>query len=708
MRALLVLEAGLRREQRDVRALLGERDAVIHAQQQEIARLRKALGQQEEVKEETASSAAPTDTIHKDFHYDCDVKPDLISSLGMSHFSRPDTKFTTPSMTDNEDTLSNVDSLQLSFYELGSQPDSLMSNLSTQSCNGDASESTDSAEAMKAPHDNWSELDTVRMLNNNIYSADFKTLRSQDVVNTLKGLEVRVHLESQYPHKNVLSPVKEESSLSLLSANSSPVRCNPCEDQINKTTPAPSAPCYDEAKPSPSTLLQEVRISGRNEYEDNPVLNCVNQILLRDQEDFLEEQRALRLKEQEKCKKEAEALSNKKLTKSTENLSLLNEQIVVQHSPVKGKIYPSIDSVSPENVMEQLIKHANISEVQDDHYNTLGNMSSPRKPSSLEEHLHVKTLPPALPPKPQRLLLSKSLDQKSLINSILPQLNGAEENAIEIIKNRTSLPNLTTDNDLYVISNSAIDDELLQHLQGRRIKSCTELPVSLGKSKTTTQSRENMFAPVHPTHKPQVKPKTSAPTQNDNAQTKLKDEEPKTQTNSPLKKITSTSCIKVASSVSTLINTVDTIDPAKEESDGRKTSPSVSQIVRRFEDLGTKQTKESEVVHKVEDSGDTLQKNFEEFRLDECDMDALCGDERPEGDGAERLHVSAAALEARISYENFLEATGLSQKSIVTPSRMFSNHKSVMKPKDVKHRSRVKAAVNTNGSVVRYWTEPFL
>lgn len=38
---------------------------------------------------------------------------------------------------------------------------------------------------------------------------------------------------------------------------------------------------------------------------------------------------------------------------------------------------------------------------------------------------------------------------------------------------------------------------------------------------------------------------------------------------------------------------------------------------------------------------------------------------------------SAAIVIASGQYEKFLEATGLSQKSILTPTRMFSNHRLV-------------------------------
>jgi hypothetical protein len=131
--------------------------------------------------------------------------------------------------------------------------------------------------------------------------------------------------------------------------------------------------------------------------------------------------------------------------------------------------------------------------------------------------------------------------------------------------------------------------------------------------------------------------------------------------------------------------------------------------------------------------------------LDECDLSD--DPDRPEGDGSERLgqsvgHSNVNQNENGITkdnnnvlsinnsssnddtgnsgYDNFLEATGLSNKSILTPSRLLSNHKSMLKPKDVKYKSRIKATAvlerhgvqATSGSNstthVRHWTGPFV
>lgn len=139
-----------------------------------------------------------------------------------------------------------------------------------------------------------------------------------------------------------------------------------------------------------------------------------------------------------------------------------------------------------------------------------------------------------------------------------------------------------------------------------------------------------------------------------------------------------------------------------------------------------------------------IRQNFEEFNLDECDLSD--DPDRAEGDGSEKLsHVglnyvrqnedSIAKDNNNVSaisngnesetgnsgYDHFLEATGLSNKSILTPSRLLSNHKSMLKPKDVKYKSRIKATAvlerhgvqaaptcSTTTTHVRHWTGPFV
>ncbi|XP_054005584.1 J domain-containing protein DDB_G0295729-like isoform X3 [Hylaeus anthracinus] len=176
-----------------------------------------------------------------------------------------------------------------------------------------------------------------------------------------------------------------------------------------------------------------------------------------------------------------------------------------------------------------------------------------------------------------------------------------------------------------------------------------------------------------------------------------------------------------------------------------KKIPRVTNIVRHFEEFKIggetedpakerSKTKEKHV-HPEFDQEFDIRQNFEEFNLDECNLSD--DPDRPEGDGSERLgnlvatvsqnektaatkdnnNVPLAATNSSSGYDHFLEATGLSNKSILTPSRLLSNHKSMLKPKDVKYKNKIKAtavlekhgvSTTNNTTHVRHWTGPFV
>ncbi|XP_053989823.1 myb-like protein X isoform X1 [Hylaeus volcanicus] len=183
------------------------------------------------------------------------------------------------------------------------------------------------------------------------------------------------------------------------------------------------------------------------------------------------------------------------------------------------------------------------------------------------------------------------------------------------------------------------------------------------------------------------------------------------------------------------------------ETGGEQTKkiPRVTNIVRHFEEFKIggetedpakerSKTKEKHV-HPEFDQEFDIRQNFEEFNLDECNLSD--DPDRPEGDGSERLgnlvatvsqnektaatkdnnNVPLAATNSSSGYDHFLEATGLSNKSILTPSRLLSNHKSMLKPKDVKYKNKIKAtavlekhgvSTTNNTTHVRHWTGPFV
>ncbi|XP_057327569.1 uncharacterized protein DDB_G0281497-like isoform X2 [Microplitis mediator] len=161
--------------------------------------------------------------------------------------------------------------------------------------------------------------------------------------------------------------------------------------------------------------------------------------------------------------------------------------------------------------------------------------------------------------------------------------------------------------------------------------------------------------------------------------------------------------------------------------------PRVPNMVRHFEEFKIGSDIDSRCVNKKSKDRSTqfeieeidIRQNFEEFNLDECDLSD--DPDRPEGDGSDRLgnltlnknqdddiysvvdnnniptnnSTSSTSTTTNSNtntnsnsngiYDHFLEATGLSNKSILTPSRLLSNHKSVLKPKDIKYKNKIKA-----------------
>lgn len=486
LRALLILEARLRREQKSIRTMLADKDNIINEQKLEIKKLKaeivvvKKNASFNEIMEETNIKETEDAPLE---NREVLAKPDLISSLGIREGKD----------SDSSDTAS------------------------TKSCLGDES--------------------------------DYTVLCSPRVLN--------VHDRSAF----------------------SPIKSKP------------------EVKPEP-----------REDYQDNPVLQCVNQILLKDQEDFLEEQR-LRVKEdqwdEEDCSLEDDENGPAKVEEAKSDEARHNPPLPPKPKRSSGK----------------------------------------RVEFDIKPQFHN---PPPVLPQPQSME-----SQLPLPLSILDHVEQSK------------------DDELYVISNSALDDEIVKQLRGRTLN------VSGLQLKQRNDLRRHSNVPMgllHPNH-------NTTPVKEDGNQSaifnhhfpqpkqvlKVSIQESPKRSNFGVSppKVGMPDTIKVASPVATLLT-----------SENPKDSPSVSQMVRRFEEIGTKKAGEEESSEEKKDEKDN----------------------------------------SVVSYDNFLEATGLSQKSIMTPSRMMTNHRSVLKPKDVKLRSKVRAAgviercipPQVVGPTVKYWTEPFL
>ncbi|KAI5726910.1 hypothetical protein M8J76_010940 [Diaphorina citri] len=351
------------------------------------------------------------------------------------------------------------------------------------------------------------------------------------------------------------------------------------------------------------------------EFQDNPVLKCVNQILLRDKEDYEDEGD----------------------NDGANSIGITNGNIRNNLNESPGKVdmvKTKIGGKSPEKVKNQ----------------TASNV----KP------------PPRVPPKP--------LNLNWVGRKIFPIDHSSKiKSKLAFMKSQFSLDNFSmnmggsqsSDDELYVISNSALD----------------EMDEVNEKSLETITTKRN---------------------------------------------VTGKNIIGSGKNLS--FNSLQDINmEIIERKDKTDISPKVSLMVRKFEDLRSHdKSKLSLNEEEEEDFGNNeLRNNFEEFSFDDCEVGNVENEAEQqvqnEDSSAPKNNSNLPHLpqENGVTYEKFLEATGLSQKSIVTPSRLLSTRKNMMRPKDVKHRSRAKAAAANYvdrcgtseyvlGSTTKYWTEPFL
>lgn len=365
-----------------------------------------------------------------------------------------------------------------------------------------------------------------------------------------------------------------------------------------------------------STKINETNgsVELHNEFQDNPVLQCVNQILLRDKEDYEDEEN-----------KDGTGVTNGNINPVT-RINNTNE------SPEKIKGKSKFWSRSFENINNQITSNA--------------------KP------------PPRVPPKPLNLnWIGRKIfpsDQSSKIKSSLAFMKS--QFSLDNFTINSSGGSHTSDDDLYVISNSALDDV----------------------DETTEKSLDSMDH-----------------TRTDTGNTIMEN----------VKDIG--------------INSLEDISMEIIEKDKTGISPKISLMLRKFEEPKSEDKVKINLKEQEDFGSNELRNNFEEFSFDDCEV----GNVEPEPDEdiekgdtltpETKTNLTLLPQENGVTYEKFLEATGLSQKSIVTPSRLLNTRKIMMRPKEVKQRSRAKAAAANYvercgtteyvmGSTTKYWTEPYL
>lgn len=432
--------------------------------------------------------------------------------------------------------------------------------------------------------------------------------------------------------------------------------------------------------------------SKKNEFKDNPVLESVNQILLKDEEDLLKSVKPI-------------IINNGKVGEAADGV-------------VGGSEWYETDSslvVVPEERTETgawCISVVEEEEIHNDKNKVWGvEKTSPTKSQLLEEKVVLEM-------SKKNLTIAQQCEDLDEINSVSGKSEASYQELVPVLNKSKTYPVKNLQKPPALPPKPA---RLLKPYQILQREPPPEVKTNIDNKKLPTNTRHHHPVPavrynIQDVKRPQMN--GHAKPQEINFAKKKDDAIP-----------TNCSAIRIGSSVSSLItgssrDTIVTELNAEQNVQNNvpdDTLPHVSQLVRQFEVLGKPTTPEPD---------DELRKNFEEFKLEESYAD---DDGRHDGDGAENIINHYATLSIvppplpkepppvqemnNKMYETFLETTGLSQKSILTPSRMLSNHRSCLKPKDVKHRSRIKAAAviekcnnvsNVGGSTVKYWTEPFL
>lgn len=490
--------------------------------------------------------------------------------------------------------------------------------------------------------------------------------------------------------------------------------------------------------------------NNESTYKDNPVLESVNQILLRDEEELLKDAKPVSINLNEKVIFNGVEDSNEwyETNSNTVPEERTNDSAWCIKIEEGEEVKPSKDPCSPGKASPVKSQHMeekaclemskkNLTVVDLEEIDSKDRAVSPAKSTASYEEIipvtngtnfkPVRTFqkPPALPPKPARLLKPHQILQQQSetrqwssgkdCQSSPPALQSVIEN--QESKSQNCLPAINIKKLAQPGFKKPVPNSFIQVPTNTRHRH----PES--KSMKSSEGNKTRSKP------PDTKSKRNSSNSYVSSTLELPDgvsqfskqkEEP----------VANCGAIKIGSSVSSLIigSSRDTIVT---ELNGESSNPPddshVSQLVRQFEVLGKYSDGRSEDVNDI-------RKNFEEFKLEDSYVD-IEENGRHDGDGAENKNLinyyatltimppplpkeppPVAELEYKM-YETFLENTGLSQKSILTPSRMLSNHRSCLKPKDVKHRNRVKAAAaiekcNMNAAngapTVKYWTEPFL
>lgn len=519
-------------------------------------------------------------------------------------------------------------------------------------------------------------------------------------------------------------------------------------DNIVKTKITDSIPVFEDNGGSNenwyASASDQEDEEQRDVYRNNPVLECMNQILLQNINDTLNSPPITPNIERKSMKKvkfsdESNQLTRENVNTTTENANYYETPI--QKVPNFYETPQSIYSNDYEQILSKSSEDNTEKTLNKDHFyvdldkNDVENRNKSRKGKILRT-------PPALPPKPANLITKykkaemaeSEPDYCSISELNLPQkclkkiVVSAEINPInsqEVLRTQKcqKTPETPAEYDPVGANNLIVKKSIEKNVQlAKQIKTKNEPEIP-----KLPQVSEIIIPDENEEDKNRINHENYV--QNNSQILKQKIDQNRNRS------------IVMGTSVSSLITGFNQQLMSEMKKPLENKAKTDKKALASFE---TKQNTDKPTKSLSETSTTfDLSQNFEEFKLDDCEIEEYNVNEMSDKDEEQAMthhveliratsHDSAPVLnmhsielfkrqldkscdELKVNneptYEHFLECTGLSSKSILTPSRLLSNHKSMLKPKDIKLRSKVKANSlfeRHSTSTIKYWSEPYI
>lgn len=542
-------------------------------------------------------------------------------------------------------------------------------------------------------------------------------------------------------------------------------------------------------------------------YRNNPVLECMNQILLQNMNGVNSppktptlERRSLKNKRVKF--REEEQSDTKYENKEVEYLTTEeNDQNNYYETPVQkvpnfyetpqsiySNDYEQIlsESMSSENgainAIEKVL-NTNYETPKDHHYIDM-DITTPEEENKIKRKVKIHRIPPALPPKPANLVskyklqhipnkfpkIEKAMDIESEPDYCsISELNLPNKNAV------LNKINVISEINVHNLNETNVSDKtIILHQPKEDIKESTYDPLDINDCisnlvKKNVEKFNIQLAKQTPVktetlnEKPKLKkqeldipklPQVSEIIIPEEAETKKEDriaQDNYVKNNSQVLK-SARKPIAIGTSVSTLITGFNNHQVLSEIKPKPKTTNKKMLLSFDSEQNFDKHAKNTSQTLNFENFD--LSQNFEEFKLDDCDIgeeykldlpDVVTDikeepklEQEPKNystrveviratiDSVDQLKTSSVEqlkrkLEAQKNndsktkpytteptYEDFLECTGLSSKSILTPINKLKTHTSTL-PSNVKLRPKLRNNVlDKYGGSIKYWSEPYL